>query len=49
MDVTFDEGTLVKVYQALMDEGIVGQKAVDVVTAMQNKGILFREGIEGVR
>lgn len=30
-------------YAALMHEGIYGQKALDVVSAMQNEGILFRE------
>lgn len=41
--VDYDEGTLRKVYLGLWQEGIYGQKAVDVVTALQNVGILFRE------
>lgn len=44
-----DEDTLRKVYEALMAEGIYGQKATDLVSAMQNRGILFRERKAGVR
>lgn len=44
-----DEGTLRKVYEALLKEGIFGQKATDVVSAIQNEGILFREPVKGVR
>lgn len=49
MDVTFDENTLKKVYEALLENDIYGDKATDVVNSMQNRGILFREGIKGVR
>lgn len=38
-----DEGALRKVYLGLWQEGIYGQKAADVVSALQNVGILFRE------
>lgn len=38
-----DEQTLAKVYAALLKHGIFGQKAVDIVSDIQNEGILFRE------
>jgi hypothetical protein len=41
--------TMKKVYEALLEEGIYGPQAFAVVTAMQNKGILFREAQKGVR
>lgn len=41
--VTFNDGTMAKVYFALASENIVGPKAIDVVNAIQNEGILFRE------
>lgn len=40
---THTEDTLNKVYEALSENGIVGQQAIDAVSTMQNKGILFRE------
>lgn len=46
---TFDENTLRKVYEALLENGIYGQKATDVVNSMQNRRILFREMKPGVR
>lgn len=46
---TYNEDTLRKVYAALMHEGIYGQKALDVVSAIQNEGILFRERKAGIR
>lgn len=46
---THSENTLRKVYEALLEQGIYGQQATDVVSAMQNRGILFREAREGVR
>lgn len=46
---TFDENTLRKVYEALLENGIYGQKATDVVNSMQNRRILFRESNPGVR
>lgn len=42
-ELHYDENTLVKVYAALLKQGIVGQKAVDVVTDLEKAGILFRE------
>jgi len=39
----YDENTLRKVYEALLEAGIFGQQAVDIVHNLQNKGILFRE------
>lgn len=44
-----DEDTLKKVYEALLEEGIYGQKALDVVSAIQRAGILFRERKAGIR
>lgn len=46
---THSEDTLRKVYEALLENGIYGQQAIDIVNSMQNKGILFRESIPGVR
>lgn len=43
LDVRYDELTLQKVYKAFMDNNIEQQKSIDVVNAMQNEGILFRE------
>lgn len=43
IETTYDEETLRKVYEALLENGIFGQKATDIVSAIQNKGILFRE------
>lgn len=45
----FDEDTLRKVYEALLENGIYGQQALDIINTMQNKGILFRERKPGVR
>lgn len=42
-NTTFSEETLKKVYEALLENGIFGQKATDVVSSIQNKGVLFRE------
>lgn len=38
-----DEDTLRKVYEALLKNGIFGQKATDVVSDILNAGVLFRE------
>ncbi len=46
-NLTFTEDTLIKVYRALMKNGIVGQKAVDIVSDIQNEGVLFRETRRG--
>lgn len=43
MSETYDEGTLAKVYEAFRDNGYGTTEAADVVTSMQNAGILFRE------
>lgn len=43
--LTHSEETLKKVHEALLEQGISGQQAIDVVAAIQNKGILFREVI----
>ena len=42
-ELHYDENTLRKVYEGLLAAGIFGQQAVDAVSEMQNKGILFRE------
>ena len=42
-ELTYDENTLVKVYKALLENGIVGVQALGIVSSMQNHGILFRE------
>jgi len=38
-----DDDTLFKVYKALEESGASRQQAIDMVSAMQNRGILFRE------
>jgi hypothetical protein len=46
--VAFNDGTLVKVYRALAVAGIhvsTNPKAIEVVNALQNEGILFRERV----
>lgn len=42
-----DEFTLYKVYLALEELGIEDRVQRDIVTEIQNKGILFRERING--
>jgi hypothetical protein len=42
-DAEHTEETLRRVYGALHTEGIYGQKAVDVVNAIHNNGVLFRD------
>ncbi len=42
-ELHYDEDTLRKVYEGLLAAGIFGQQAVNAVSEMQNKGILFRE------
>lgn len=43
LEMHHDEETLQKVYGPLIEAGIHGNKAVDIVMAMQNNGIYFRE------
>lgn len=43
VNTTFSEETLKKVYEALLENGIYGEKATAVVNSIQNKGVLFRE------
>lgn len=38
-----DDHTLDKVHKALQEYGLETQERVDLITMMQNKGILFRE------
>lgn len=42
-NLTYDEGTLFKVYDALAEVGLERQQVIDAVSLMQNAGILFRE------
>lgn len=42
-ELRYDEDTLMKVYEELIDAGLTVDKARDAVTGMQNRGILFRE------
>lgn len=42
-NLTYDEATLFKVYDALMEAGLDQAGATDAVSLMQNAGILFRE------
>ena len=42
-NTTFSEDTLKKVYEALLENGIFGEKATAVVNSIQNKNVLFRE------
>lgn len=37
------EGTIFKVYAALMKSGLTHKQATDAINEMQNEGILFRE------
>ena len=39
----YDEQTLFKVRHALVSGGVTDAQALDLITAMQNAGILFRE------
>lgn len=41
----YDEYTLYAVYQALEELGIEDRVQLDIVTAIQNKGIIFRERV----
>lgn len=38
-----DDQTMTKVYQALIDTGLIEQQAMDAINSMQNAGIYFRE------
>lgn len=38
-----DENTLVKVHEAIVKEGLNEQSATEIITTLQNAGILFRE------
>lgn len=40
---SYDEDTLLKVYACLTESGLTEEQAIDAVTCMQNKGVLFRE------
>lgn len=40
---SYDEGTLVKVHNALSQAGLSSEQISDAVNAMLNEGILFRE------
>lgn len=40
---THDDETMQKVYRALRENGVIDVQIVNVITAMQNDGILFRE------
>jgi hypothetical protein len=42
-DETFDEGTILRVFQALRGCGLTEKLAATAINAMQNAGILFRE------
>jgi hypothetical protein len=42
-DLYYDEYTLVKVIKAINENGFTEKTALELVTAMQNAGILFRE------
>lgn len=44
--VGHNEETLVKVYKGLLEAGVYGQQALDVVNSLQNQGILFRESVK---
>lgn len=46
-ELTFSEETMFKVQAAITANGIWGQQALDIIAAMQNSGILFRERIDG--
>lgn len=48
-DEIVTEDTLRKVYEALLENDIYGQKALDVVNSILNKSLLFRERRPGVR
>lgn len=39
----YDEGTLHKVFRALVASGASDQQAIEAISEMQNEGILFRE------
>lgn len=39
----YDENTMFKVYDALKEAGLDEKKALETISDMQNKGIVFRE------
>lgn len=43
IDTVYDEETLTKVYMAMQKSGIEAKQAIELVHALQNEGILFRE------
>lgn len=45
-NLTYDETTLHKVYNALRETGLPDQQVTDAVSLMQNAGILFRERVD---
>lgn len=45
-ELTYSEGTLFKVYEALKEAGLTQQQAIDAINKMQNFGIYFREAKE---
>lgn len=44
---SYSEATLTKVHDALNDVGVTGEQATEAVSAMQNRGVLFRERVQG--
>lgn len=42
-DEYFDEGTMFKVLKAITDQHFTHEVAMEMITALQNAGILFRE------
>lgn len=43
VELTHNEGTLRKVYQALWEAGLDDKQCIDTINRMQNAGIYFRE------
>jgi hypothetical protein len=42
-ELIYTEETISKVYKALLDNGIYGEKAVSIVKSIEKSGVLFRE------
>lgn len=42
-ELSHNQGTLFKVYDALKDAGLTKQQSIDAINLMQNYGIYFRE------
>lgn len=47
IELTHNEGTMRKVYDALERAGLTYQQSIDCISDMQNNGLYFREASRG--